>query len=322
MEDEYDNDDAKNKKVFGLNKYKSSKTIWVDLEPGEYTIQILMFRQPSKVTTGYYEKVNFQLYMKYDFVNVPREAFLPGHLNYHGLLGSGDETHDFGHITLFWDDLTLWHKSLQTVFQVQSEMASVSIQLEQGTDLVKVHLQAYDQPNDKWVRVGHDYHDVASDQRIDTIEEAALTPNHLYKIVVFKDNFSEHAQIENVEMGERYGTEFSIKIDFSEFDDSHIAENLQKNFREFLPVSLDQVAKEKKSLLGLNEKSFTMGNRNMIHLIEYGDGWKDQVIVPSYVPKDRRIFISKQTEDNIVTSLPFEVNGIAEVFYAGIYEYT
>ena len=127
MEDEYDNDDAKNKKVFGLNKYKSSKTIWVDLEPGEYTIQILMFRQPSKVTTSYYEKVNFQLYMKYDFVNVPREAFLPGHLNYHGLLGSGDETHDFGHITLFWDDLTLWHKSLQTLFQVQSEMASVSI---------------------------------------------------------------------------------------------------------------------------------------------------------------------------------------------------
>ena len=69
---------------------------------------------------------------------------------------------------------------------------------------------------------------MSSDQRIDTIEEAALTPNRLYKIVVFKDNFSEHAQIENVEMGERYGTEFSIKIDFSEFDDGHIAENLQK----------------------------------------------------------------------------------------------
>jgi len=65
--------------------------------------------------------------MKYDYVNVPREAFLPGNLNYHGLLGSGDETHDFGHITLFWDDLTLWHKSISTVFSVQSEMASMSV---------------------------------------------------------------------------------------------------------------------------------------------------------------------------------------------------
>ena len=119
-EDDYDNDDKQNKKVFELNKYKSSKTIWVDLEPGEYTIQILMFRQPSKETTSYYEKVHFQLYMKYDYVNVPREAFLPGHLNYHGLLGVGDETHDFGHVTLFWDDLTLWHKNIYSTFQVQS----------------------------------------------------------------------------------------------------------------------------------------------------------------------------------------------------------
>ena len=36
--EEYDNDDKENLKVFQLNKYKSSKTIWVDLEPGEYTI--------------------------------------------------------------------------------------------------------------------------------------------------------------------------------------------------------------------------------------------------------------------------------------------
>ena len=99
-----------------------------------------MLRQPSKETTSYYEKINFQLYMKYDFVNVPREAFLPGHLNYHGLLGTGDETHDFGHITLFWDDLTLWHKQLDSLFTVESEMASVSIQIEQETDLVKMHL--------------------------------------------------------------------------------------------------------------------------------------------------------------------------------------
>ena len=37
------------------------------------------------------------------------------------------------------------------------------------------------------------------------------------------------------------------------------------------------------------------------------------VVIPSYVPKDRRVFVSKQTEDNIVVSLPFEVNGIAEM---------
>ena len=49
---------------------------------------------------------------------------------------------------------------------------------------------------------------------------------------------------------------------------------------------MEQIAKEKKSILGLNEKSFTMGNRDMIHLIEFGDGWKDHVFVPSYVPKE------------------------------------
>ena len=198
-----------------------------------------MFRQPSKETTSYYEKVHFQLYMKYDYVNVPREAFLPGHLNYHGLLGVGDETHDFGHVTLFWDDLTLWHKNIYTVFQVQSQMASISIQLEQPSDLVKVHLQAYDQGSDKWSRVGVDYHEMTDMQRIDTIEEAVLVPNQLYKIAIFKDAFSEHEGIEYVEMGERYGTSFSIKIDFSEFDDKNIADNLQKQFKEFLPVSLE-----------------------------------------------------------------------------------
>ena len=65
-----------------------------------------------------------------------------------------------------------------------------------------------------------------------------------------------------------------------------------------------------------------MGNRNMIHLIEYGDGWKDLEIIPSYVPKERRVFVSKQTDEEIVTSIPFEVTGVAEMFYAGVYEYT
>jgi hypothetical protein len=64
-------------------------------------------------------------------------------------------------------------------------------------------------------------------------------PNVLYKIEVFKDAFSEHAQIEEVEMGERYGTSFSLKVDFSEFDDSAVVDNMQKVFRDFLPVNME-----------------------------------------------------------------------------------
>jgi len=65
-----------------------------------------------------------------------------------------------------------------------------------------------------------------------------------------------------------------------------------------------------------------MGNRDMIHLIEYGDGYKQMTLVPSYVPKERRVFVSKQTEQQTVVSLPFEVRGVAEQVYVGIYEYT
>ena len=66
--------------------------------------------------------------------------------------------------------------------------------------------------------------------------------------------------------------------------------------RDFLPLSIEQVAKEKRSIMGLNEKSFTMGNRDMIHLIEFGDGWKDKVLIPSYVPKEHRVFTMKHSD--------------------------
>ena len=260
--------------------------------------------------------------MRYDAVNLPREVFLPGHLNYHGMFGVSDETHDFGHVTLFWDDLTLWHKSIATQFKVESEMGSLAIQLEQADDLVKIHLTTWDHEEEKWKLEGEHYPEVTDQGRIDTVEVFGLVPNQLYKIELFKDAYTEHSQLEDVEMGERYGVSFSLKIDLSEFDDSHIAANLQKTFREFLPVSMEQVAKEKRSNLGHHEKSFTMGNRNMIHLIEYGDGWQDEVIIPSYVPKEKRVFTAKQTEETIVASLPFEVTGVAEVIYAGIYEFT
>ena len=87
-------------------------------------------------------------------------------------------------------------------------------------------------------------------------------------------------------MGERYDISFSLKIDFSEFDDDSIADNLNKIYKDHLPESIDQIAKSKRSMLGLQEKSFTMGNRNMIHLIEYGDGYQNMELIPSYVPKD------------------------------------
>ena len=60
-------------------------------------------------------------------------------------------------------------------------------------------------------------------------------------------------------MGERYGIDFSLKIDFSEFDDRAIADNLQKKVKDFLPHTIEQVAKSKRSILGKSEKSFIMG---------------------------------------------------------------
>ena len=118
-----------------------------------------------------------------------------------------------------------------------------------------------------------------------------------------------------MEKGEHYGTQFSLKIDFSEFD--ALAEDVKKSFRELLPVNLEQVAKEKLSLLGIHEKSFMMGTREMIQLAE-----GNKAPTKSYVPKDRSVFIAKQTEETIVVSLPFEVTGAVEMFDAGLYEYT
>ena len=274
-EDDYDNNDKGNLERFVMNKYKSAKSIWVDLEPGAYTLQIVLARHadPNKHQRSFYEDVHFQLYIRYDFVNVPREVFLPSFLNYHGLLGVGDETHDFGHTTLFWDDLTLWHHKIDTLFQVQSEMVSVSIQLEQLGEQVMIRLLK--QEGDDWIvpDLATAYPTVTSMGQIDTIEAFGLQPRTIYKLEIFKDSYAEHDHVEDVEMGERYDISFSLKIDFSEFDDKSIANNLQKNSHDVLPHTMDQVTKNKRSMLGLQEKSFTMGNRNMIHLIEYGDGY-------------------------------------------------
>ena len=71
-----------------------------------------------------------------------------------------------------------------------------------------------------------DYPEVTDHKIIDTIEAFDIESNYLYKLEIFKESYSEHATIEDVEMGERYGIEFSLKIDFSEFDDKSIADNL------------------------------------------------------------------------------------------------
>ena len=81
--------------------------------------------------------------------------------------------------------------------------------------------------DNEWVLVdAASYPEVTATKRIDTVEAFDIDPNALYKVEIFKDSYSEHEQIEDVEMGERYGIEFSLKIDFSEFDDKAIADNL------------------------------------------------------------------------------------------------
>lgn len=113
-----------------LNRFKSSKTIWVDLEPGTYTLQVISIRQTehyTKYTRDDPKTVTFQLYIATDLINVAREAFLPKSLNYLGLLGVGQGSKDFGQVTLFYDDCTLM-KALRNIrFAVQSEQASVSV---------------------------------------------------------------------------------------------------------------------------------------------------------------------------------------------------
>lgn len=49
--------------------------------------------------------------------------------------------------------------------------------------------------------------------------------------------------MEDIEMGERYGTSFSIKIDFSEFDDTAIVNQQYSKSKDYLPRTLDGVTK-------------------------------------------------------------------------------
>ena len=118
--------------LYALNKYKSNKVIWVELEPGKYTLEVVCLLQTkgspaSSQPTG---TIMYQLYMKLDLINVSREDFIPPSLNFFGVLGWRGDTKDFGQTVLFYDDVTLWREKKETTFRVMSEMASISIQLE------------------------------------------------------------------------------------------------------------------------------------------------------------------------------------------------
>ena len=108
---------------------------------------------------------------------------------------------------------------------------------------------------------------MAPDHRLDDVQVESLETGVLYKVELFKDGYTEHAQIEDVEMGERYGTSFSLKIDITENDDEALANAVQKRKREKLPKSIDAVAKIKRSVQGLKESAFWLGNRSMVKLL-------------------------------------------------------
>ena len=252
---------------FDLAKYKSSKSVWVDLEPGAYTFQILLFRQPDEGLARRTEKVPFQLYVDYDFVNTAREVFFPHSLNYYGLLGFQEETRDFGQVTLLYDDLTLWHRSISSTFQVESEMASAAVQVEQEDALVKVKVYKQQEGRTSWTPVGVQRTWLSPTLRLDGVQLDTVEQGVLYKIELYKDAFTEHAQIEDVEMGERYGTSFSLKIDFTENDDEAIAASWQRQVLQKAPHSIDEVAKTKRAVEGLKESAFWLGNRSMLSLL-------------------------------------------------------
>ena len=99
----------------------------------------------------------------------------------------------------------------------------------------------HDPSSDNWVipELAADYPTIHDVYRIDTIEAFGLEPHAVYKLEIFKTMYGEHDQMENVEMGERYDISFSLKIDFSEFDDDSIADNLNKIYKDILPRDID-----------------------------------------------------------------------------------
>lgn len=89
---------------------KASKSLWIELDPANYSIEIMSFRSVDDNDSVGYETISYQLYLQFLPVTASREVFLPASLNYYGLLGFGQELQNFDSTTLFYDDLVLWHE--------------------------------------------------------------------------------------------------------------------------------------------------------------------------------------------------------------------
>ncbi len=57
-----------------------------------------------------------------------------------------------------------------------------------------MQLTKFDEATKQWVMIdSNDYPEVNMHKRIDTIEAFDIESNYLYKLEIFKDNYSEHA---------------------------------------------------------------------------------------------------------------------------------
>jgi hypothetical protein len=72
----------------------------------------------------------------------------------------------------------------------------------------------------------------------------------------------------------------------------------------------------------MREKTFVMGNREIINLLELGDDWQEHPLGTPYKPKQQKVYTSTRTQETIVASIPFEVMAVAEKIFAAIYEAT
>ncbi len=136
-----------------------------------------------------------------------------------GLFGYGDQSKDFGQITLFYDDLALVKDKKVIEFQIKSEMASLSIQLEQEEfSTYSIHLMAQNQNKKQLQSVGQSFKDITTSRKILNISMDLLVPDVVYTFVIRKLKYAESTQAELNEIGERFNNPFSLKIELSEND--------------------------------------------------------------------------------------------------------
>lgn len=136
------------------------------------------------------------------------------------------------------------------------------------------------------------------------------------------DEFSTHGVMADIELGERYDVAFSLKIDFSQNDDEIKVKKQFRNVRDHLPKQIEEVSRFKPTLEDMREKTFVMGNREIINLLELGDHWQDHPLGTPYKPKQQKLYTSTRTQETVVASIPFEVEASAEKIFAAIYEAT